>query len=184
MDNKIIIFDLDGTLIDTNILIKKSFIHTFKTHSPMYKLTEEELLSFIGPTLEETFSKYFDDNKIEKVIETYRKYNIKQHNDYVDIFPYVKETLSSLYSDGYKLAIFTSKRRDVALMGLNLFDLEKYFCNITCVNDVVQPKPSPEGIFKILKDTNTTSGIMIGDNGTDILSGNDANIETVVVSWS
>ena len=53
---KAIIFDLDGTLLNTNLLIKKSFIHTFKKYKPGYTLSEEELLSFLGPSLKNTFS--------------------------------------------------------------------------------------------------------------------------------
>lgn len=58
-----IIFDLDGTLLDTELLIRKSFEHAFKQYLPDYKLSEEEYLSFLGPTLQESFSHYFDNQK-------------------------------------------------------------------------------------------------------------------------
>lgn len=57
---KAVIFDLDGTVLNTDLLIKKSFIHVFKKYKPGYTLSDEELLSFLGPSLVDTFSRYFD----------------------------------------------------------------------------------------------------------------------------
>ena len=61
---KAIIFDLDGTLLNTDLLIKKSFIHTFKKYKPGYTLSEEELLSFLGPSLKNTFSRYVEEDQV------------------------------------------------------------------------------------------------------------------------
>ena len=63
---KAIIFDLDGTLLNTNLLIKKSFIHTFKKYKPGYTLSEEELLSFLGPSLKNTFSRYVEEDQVDE----------------------------------------------------------------------------------------------------------------------
>ena len=68
---KAIIFDLDGTLLNTDLLIKKSFIHTFKKYKPGYTLREEELLSFLGPSLKNTFSRYVEEDQVDELIQYY-----------------------------------------------------------------------------------------------------------------
>ena len=71
---KAVIFDLDGTLLNTDLLIRKSFIHVFKKYKPGYTLSEEELLSFLGPSLFDTFSRYFDASMIDELIDYYREF--------------------------------------------------------------------------------------------------------------
>ena len=93
---KAILFDLDGTLLNTDLLIKKSFIHTFKKYNPDYTLSEEELLSFLGPSLKNTFSRYVENNQVDELIQYYRDYNHKHHEDFVTIYPNVKEMLEYL----------------------------------------------------------------------------------------
>ena len=78
---KAILFDLDGTLLNTDLLIKKSFIHTFKKYKPDYTLSEEELLSFLGPSLKNTFSRYVENNQVDELIQYYRDYNHKHHEN-------------------------------------------------------------------------------------------------------
>ena len=76
-----VIFDLDGTLLDTELLIHSSFIYTFNKYFPNKELTDEELDSFFGPTLHETFSRYTKDEKlINEMIEYYRAYNKEHHS--------------------------------------------------------------------------------------------------------
>ena len=91
-----VIFDLDGTLLNTDLLIQKSFEHVFKRYKPDYQISDEEHLSFLGPTLKETFSRYFPDDMIDELIEYYREYNHKHHQDYVTIYPHIRETLKTL----------------------------------------------------------------------------------------
>jgi haloacid dehalogenase superfamily, subfamily IA, variant 3 with third motif having DD or ED/haloacid dehalogenase superfamily, subfamily IA, variant 1 with third motif having Dx(3-4)D or Dx(3-4)E len=182
--NLVIMFDLDGTLLDTNELIFQSFIHTFKHYMPEKKLTQEELISFLGPTLHDSFNRYFDKNLIKELIEFYRAYNHAHHLDYVTIYPKVIETLDYLKKQGYHLAIITTKANFVAKIGLDLFDLSKYFDLIIGMDDVNKPKPNPEGILKTLEYFNQTKGIFIGDSDTDILAGQQANIYTVGVTWT
>ncbi|WP_144502017.1 HAD hydrolase-like protein [Bacillus thuringiensis] len=73
-----VLFDLDGTLINTNELIISSFLHTLNTYYPnQYK--REDVLPFIGPSLHDTFSK-IDESKVEEMITSYRKFNHDHHD--------------------------------------------------------------------------------------------------------
>lgn len=178
-----ILFDLDGTLLDTNELIQKSFEYTFEYFG--YSFTKEEILQFNGPPLMETFSKVNPD-LAEEMVKVYRKHNHENHEKYVKLFPNVKETLDVLKENGKKLAIVTAKMRSGVELGLQLTKIKQYFDAIVTIDDVKNPKPHPEPVLKAMSelDVEKDESIMVGDNYHDIESGKNAGIKTVGVAWS
>lgn len=184
MKKKAIIFDLDGTLLNTDLLIKNSFIHTFEKYKPGYTLSEKELLSFLGPSLYDTFSCYFPQSMVQELIAYYRQYNLKHHEDFVTIYPGVQDTLAYLQKQGYPMAVVTTKMKDVALLGLKMFALTDHFETVIGHDDVQRSKPDPEGILMALDRLQCQDGYYIGDNITDILAGKNAKLKTIGVKWS
>ena len=184
MKDTIIIFDLDGTLIDTNTLIQRSFEYVFKKHKPDYTLSETELLSFLGPPLKTTLGKYFEASLIDELVDCYNEHNLTSHQEYVTVYPYVYETLQKLKDEGYPLAIFTTKSYNAAMVGIQLFDLEKYFDVIVAGDQVARVKPDPLGIEMIMDKTNMKYAVMVGDSTSDIMSGKNAGVYTIGVDWS
>lgn len=180
----VVIFDLDGTLLNTDTLIYHSFEHVFHKYKPDYQLTKEEHLSFLGPPLVDSFRRYFPEEMIDELVDCYREHNHTHHQDYVTMYPTVKETLQALKEKGYPLAVVTTKYTPAALIGLDLFDLTQYFDVIIGGETVTNSKPDPEGIYKVMEKTRCHQGIMIGDNVSDILCGKNANIYTIGVKWS
>ncbi|HLR75442.1 MAG TPA: pyrophosphatase PpaX [Virgibacillus sp.] len=182
-DIQTVLFDLDGTLIDTNELIKKSFRYTFEQYQLSF--TDEEISKFNGPPLRETFKKYNPD-QVDEMIETYREHNLLHHKDYVQLFPHVIETLEQLKGKQIKLGIVTSKMKDSALVGIELTGLTPFFETIVTWDDVVHAKPHPEPVLKALHALkgNAKSALMIGDNYHDIVSGQRAGVKTAGVAWS
>ena len=90
-----IIYDLDGTLIDTNDIIVRSFQSTFKRHFPNLSLSIQTIHSFIGPTLEDTFSKYTNDPFIiQEMIRSYREFYVKYEVGSHQLYPGVLEVLN------------------------------------------------------------------------------------------
>lgn len=179
-----IIFDLDGTLLNTDLLIQKTFDHVFEKYKPGYTLSEEEHLSFLGPTLVATFQRYFPENMIEELVNYYRDYNHAHHKDYVTIYPMVKETLENLKQNDYPLAVVTTKSKYAAHLGLELFDMIKYFDIVLGMEDVKNVKPDPEGILKAMDMMKCSNAIYVGDNHTDIQAGKNANVYTAGVKWT
>ncbi|WGG45177.1 pyrophosphatase PpaX [Rossellomorea sp. DA94] len=179
-----ILFDLDGTLINTNDLIISSFMHTLNHYYPG-QYGEEDVHPFMGPPLEESFGG-LDPDKMEEMCAHYRAYNHEHHDSLVTEFEGVYETVKTLYDNGYKLAIVSTKVRDVVLKGLDLMNLHPFFEVIITLDEVENAKPHPEPIEKALVALGSSPGeaIMIGDNHHDILAGKNAGVLSAGVAWS
>lgn len=179
-----LLFDLDGTLIDTNELIIQSFLHTFDHFCPN-RFDRDDCISFIGPPLKETFAKILPD-RVDEMIAFYRQFNIKHHDQYIREFKGVYETIQRLHEENFKLGIVTSKIKDVVYLGLDAMKLTSFFPCIVAVDEVIHAKPHPESIYKALQqlDAKPYEAIMIGDNSHDILAGKNAGTKTAGVAWS
>jgi pyrophosphatase PpaX len=179
-----LLFDLDGTLIDTNDLIITSFLHTLEHYFPnQYK--REDVLQFIGPPLYDSFVNLIPD-KVDEMIKVYRRFNHEQHDHLVTEFDGVFETIEELHKQGFKLGIVTTKIRSTVNMGLKLTKLDQFFDVVVTLDDVENAKPNPEPVEKAIThlgaDPSTT--IMIGDNSHDIEAGKNAGTLTAGVAWT
>lgn len=183
-----IIFDLDGTLLDTKSLIDKSVIYTFEKFRPGYQLTDEEIDSFFGPTLYQSFGKYASsDEELEQMVAAYREYNIPHHDEMVKAFPGAKELCKSLKKKGYKLAVVSSKKTDLVKHGLEICSLSDYFEVVIGFEQCSNPKPAPDGINMALNEleiTNPAKAIYVGDTANDIIAGQNANVKTCGVLYA
>ncbi|MGM0855078.1 MAG: pyrophosphatase PpaX [Bacillota bacterium] len=179
-----ILFDLDGTLINTNELIISSFLHTLNHYYPGH-YEEKDVHPFMGPPLEESFGG-LDPDRMEEMCAHYRAFNHEHHDTLVTEFEGVYETVQALYENGYKLAIVSTKVRDVVLKGLDLMNLRSFFEVIITLDEVENAKPHPEPIEKALVALGSSpeEAIMIGDNHHDILAGKNAGVLSAGVAWS
>ncbi|MFP7492336.1 pyrophosphatase PpaX [Terribacillus saccharophilus] len=179
-----LLFDLDGTLIDSNSLIMASYSATLEKYmGRVYE--QEELLPFIGPPLKDVFEN-IDSARAEEMIAAYREHNLEHHDAYVEAYPYVAETLQQLKQAGFKLGIVTTKVRDTAERGLRVCGLGGLFDVVIGYDDIEHAKPHPEPVLKGLAALGSEPGeaIMIGDNYHDIESGKSAGTLTAGVAWS
>jgi pyrophosphatase PpaX len=180
-----VLFDLDGTIIDTNELIIQSFLHTFEgvTQQPV---TRDHIIPNMGRPLVEQMKYFTGRDIVDDLVEKYRKFNIDRHDELVTEFPGVRETLGKLHAAGIKLGIVTSKVRITSEMGLKLCGLYHYLDVIVTVQDVERAKPDPEGIRKALKELGSAGegAIMVGDSHYDIEAAHNAGIPSVAVGWS
>ncbi|RFU63898.1 pyrophosphatase PpaX [Peribacillus glennii] len=186
MGNKIttLLFDLDGTLINTNDLIIASFTATLNHYYPD-KYSREDILPFIGPSLHDTFYS-IDPERVDEMIVRYREHNIQNHDAMVTQYEGVYETIKTLHELGYKIGIVTTKKRDVVLKGLKLSGLDEFFEVIVSLDDVERAKPDPEPVYKALDllGSSPAEAIMVGDNHHDILAGKNAGTLTAGVAWT
>lgn len=181
-----ILFDLDGTLVDSNELIIESFRVTFAKYQPNINYTREQLIDFIGPPLRETFKIVSTDLEIiTEIIQFYRKFYQANEFKYITLYDNVLETLSTLSSLQINLGIVTTKFKESALPSIQYFGLDKYIEHYTFLGDSIMHKPSPDPIYHALSYfDNVEKALMIGDNPSDILAGRNANIMTCGLEWS
>src|SRR5688572_18017809 len=119
-----VLFDLDGTLIDSVRLILDSYHHTLATHG-LPPRTDEEWLAGVGTPLIAQFAAWqHEPRMLEMLIATYREYNLKHHDRMVTVYPGVVDVVQSLKDRGIATGLVTSKNRSGAVRGLTLAKLE------------------------------------------------------------
>ena len=179
-----LLFDFDGTLLDTNELIIGSFQHVLNGRFPG-KFTREDILHFLGPPLIDSFNT-IDPENAEAMVTEYREWNHLMHDELAREFDGVSESLKQLKTSGLKMAIVSTKRNETIMRGLRLLDAEGIFDVIVGLDDVTRPKPDPEPILLALSKVGSTieEALMIGDNSHDIEGGKNAGVRTAGVSWS
>ncbi|OZS78285.1 pyrophosphatase PpaX [Tetzosporium hominis] len=179
-----VLFDLDGTLIDTNELIIQTFQTVLDERFPG-KYSRETILPFLGPPLYETFQQV-DPTQVDDLIEAYRKWNMENHDAMVQAFPGVVETLEHLHARGIKLAIVSTKRNEMIERALNLMNVRQYFTAVIGLDDVKNAKPDPEPVQLALSklEVKPEHALMVGDNFHDIVAARAAGVDSVAVAWS
>lgn len=179
-----VLFDLDGTLIDTSQLIIDSFRYTLKRHLDLDVPTEKIVLTF-GRPLVDILAEYSAD-KADVMLQTYREYNESRHDTTTKLIPGVKETLNELESAGIILGVVTGKRRQLALRGLRLFGLDAYMKIVVTPEDTDRHKPHPAPVLKALQLLNEQPEhtLMVGDSPLDIACANAAGTYTAAAGWS
>lgn len=186
MNRKIdtLLFDLDGTLIDTNDLIITSFLHTLEKYYPG-QYGREDVLPFMGPPLIDNF-RSLDPDRAEEMVKEYRTFNLANHDRLVKEFPGVYETVKTLKQQDFKLGIVTTKLYDTVIKGLKLTKLDPFFDVIVALDHVSKAKPDPESVFSALDQLKSApdKAIMVGDNFHDILAGKNAGTKTAGVAWT
>ncbi len=184
MKFKGILFDLDGTLIDTSNLIIRSFQHTFTRHYGR-PLTAAEVYAFFGKPLKAAMEHYGPD-KVDELINTYREFNLAHHDQLTTGFAGVPETIRKIYNAGILMAIVTSKSRGTALRGLRLFHMDQCFAAVIGHEECRKHKPDPEPVYKALAAIKLAPAdcLMVGDSPFDLASARAAGVKTAAVRWT
>ncbi|HEU5141448.1 MAG TPA: pyrophosphatase PpaX [Bacillales bacterium] len=179
-----VLFDLDGTLINTNELIIASFSHTLEQYFPG-QYAREDIVEFIGEPLTESFQR-IDPQRVDELVDVYRRHNIENHDRLVREYEGVHETVKSLHQQGYKLGIVTTKMRKTVSMGMKLAGLDKLIDTVVTFEDVRRAKPDPEPVNRALSLLGATAehAIMVGDSPFDIEAGKNAGTYTAGVAWT
>ena len=184
MKTKALLFDFDGTLLNTNDLIIQTFMYIFDEKFPGQYSTED-CLRFIGPSLKQTFDE-LTPGETDVMIGKYKEWNAINHDRLVTSYDAVVETLEELQKLGIKMAIVSTKSRESLARGLKVLCAEQLFDVIVGLDDVEHVKPHPEPVLLALQklDVEKEEAIMIGDNSHDIEGGQNAGVRTAGVAWS
>ena len=180
-----VLFDLDGTLIDSVRLILDSYHHTLAAHG-LPPRTDDEWLAGVGTPLTAQFAAWgHDPDTLQALIATYREYNLKHHDRMVTVYPGVVDVVRTLKEEGVATGLVTSKNRTGAVRGLTLVRLEALMDVLVCADEVENPKPHPEPVEKAVRllDADPEATVYVGDSIHDMHSGRAAGVRTAAVLW-
>ncbi|MBO7748195.1 pyrophosphatase PpaX [Paenibacillus sp. MWE-103] len=184
---KAVLFDLDGTIMDTNELIIQSFLFALKDIVPP-DFTREHIIPSMGLPLSTQLQLFSGREQVEDLVLAYREVNLRLHDEYVKAFPSVNEAFLKLREAGIKIGIVTTKIRLTTERGLRYVGLYEYVepGAIVTIEDVTRPKPDPEPVRRALDiiGTKPEETLMVGDSVVDIQAAEAAGVGSVGVAWS
>lgn len=180
-----VLFDFDGTIMDTNDVILMSWQHTFRT---LENREEDEavLTATFGEPLEITIKRFFPHIPSAESIEIYRTFQRNNFNRLITLFPGMKELIVALKEQGYKVGLVTSRLYQTSMEGLDQYQLAKYFDAIVTPEDTTKHKPDPEPVNIALEKLGSRpkQAVMLGDTLFDIMCARNAGVGSVLVAWS
>ncbi len=180
-----ILFDLDGTLVDSIELILQSMEQAF-AERPELKPTRAEWITGIGTPLVTQFRSYVEDEtEVSRLLRRYRTYQNANHDRLTACYTGVLDAVHRLSLRGHPLAIVTSKPSELARRSIAHVGLAPYFPVIVGVESTPRNKPHPEPVRFALEqlDASTDGAFFVGDSPHDIAAGNAAGVSTVAALW-
>lgn len=177
-----VLFDLDGTVLDTIELILGSYRHTFRAHG-LPVPSDERILANLGMPLEACLAPFVDDPAaILAMVETYQAHNHATHDGLVRAYPGIPELLGALEVPS---AVVTSKRRAATELGLRIASLSDAFDVLVCADDVANRKPHPEPVLRAVEllGVELDRTLFVGDSTFDLIAGRAAGVRTAGVLW-
>ena len=177
----LVIFDLDGVLVDSTEAITSTFRHVLKTVGRV-SVTDKHITEMIGMPLHDMFERYLPEHG-EECSTMYREIygsvcvkGSKLYNGVVETLEYLKSSVLAVATTKY------SKEAEILLKGMAI---RKYFKFVLGIDDVQKPKPNPDVINKILEmgGFEKNRSLIVGDTNYDILAGKAAGITTVGATY-
>ena len=182
----VLIFDLDGTLVDSKRDLTASVNH-IRHQFDLPVLTEEEIARFIGngalTMIRRALGPKATESNVQTGLQMFLSYYRAHMLDYTTLYPGVRETLEALA--GSRLAVLTNKPVHFSCAMLDGLGIYRHFAAVYGGNSFDHKKPDPVGVFQILSDTkgNRDRTWMIGDSSVDVLTGRNAGVKTCGVTY-
>jgi len=180
-----VLFDLDGTLIDSIELILKSAQHAFRDREGGVP-SDAEWLTGVGIPLATMFKRYArDDAEVDALIAKYREYQLANHDRLVSCYDTVVETVDALRAARHPLGIVTSKTGWLAQRGIDNVGLGSHFDVIVGCDMCERHKPDPQPVHIALERLSyePREALFVGDSIYDMEAGNAAGVTTVAALW-
>lgn len=185
MKKKHIVFDFDGTLLDTNRVILDSWQAVFR-HYEGRERPEADILKTFGETIDDSMRRFFPAEDVEDAKELYRGYQREHASESVKLFDGMRELLTELGERGHTLSIVTSRLRRTTGEYLEDLGIRDLFDVVITCNDTDAHKPDPLPLLIALDrlGAEKDEAIMLGDTRFDIGCCCNAGVDSVLVEWS
>ncbi len=184
MTRPIIVFDLDGTLIDSIGLLLKCVRHTFEGRTPAP--TDEEWVAGIGTPLAKQLAPFAtSEDEVTALTNRYRTFQREQHDELTSAFPGVVKTLTELSRRGHPMGVVTSKSNEMMHRGLAWTGLDVFMKTTIGMDSCTIHKPEAFPVLLALEELaySPDEAVFVGDSPHDILSGNAAGVISVAALW-
>lgn len=182
---KLIIFDMDGTLVDSSITIVNAINHV-RSKLSLAPLNKEIILTKVNdPKLNPALFFYETEEFTSQQEEWFSEYYTNNHEKELQLYDGIKELLKEFKERGYFLAVATNAYRGSTLESLGHLNIMDYFSSIACYDDVGRGKPAPDMLEKNLKDTNVKAeeAIFVGDSERDLMAANTLEMDYIMINW-
>ncbi len=178
---KAIIFDMDGTLINSEKAVIGAFRHVLESHGAVFD--EAIIRTHVGRELTDIYTSLVPDADSQELAVLHRDWQIERKH-LLQGFEGLHDFLQSLKEKGLKLGAYTSASRLRTEAMLDVADIRNFFEVIVCGDEVTNPKPHEEGVVAAYERIGVKTGevIMVGDSEHDILSGKNAGAITIGVT--
>lgn len=181
-----VLFDADGTLIDTYEIILCSMRHTV-CEVLGKPATDEQLMAGVGTPLYDQMLGFAEGDVAlaERITQAYREHNDAVHDASISAFPDARQSLERLQAAGLPLGVVTSKRHAMAERGLRMSGIDAFFSVLIGSDDWPEHKPEPGPILRAceLLGVDPARCAYVGDSPYDIQAGNAAGCMTVAALW-
>jgi pyrophosphatase PpaX len=179
----VVLFDLDGTLVDSGAIILSSFKHATQTVLRR-EFPDEHILAAVGGSNLSEQMRRLDPNRVDDLIAAYRTHNEPLHRDLLPCAG-ILDALGVLRRERRRVGIVTAKRRETLALALRAIPDLGDFDVVVTSDDTELHKPHPEPILHALEllDAPAADAAYVGDSPFDVRAGNDAGVFTVAVGW-
>ncbi|MBA2476351.1 MAG: HAD-IA family hydrolase [Actinobacteria bacterium] len=178
-----VLFDLDGTLIDSGAIILASFRHATRTVLQR-EIPDAQLLAAVGGSNLREQMRALDVARVEELVAAYRAHNEPLHEE-LQACSGVLDVVARLKDEGRKLGIVTAKRHETVGLAFAVLPLRELFDVVVGAEDTERHKPHPEPVLLALErlGVEASSAAYVGDSPFDIAAGRAAGVFAVGVTW-
>jgi pyrophosphatase PpaX len=178
-----VLFDLDGTLIDSGAAILASFHHATETVLGR-RYDDEVVMANVGGHGIHRQMAAFDPARVDDLVQAYRAHNVELYRQ-IRMFPGIDAVLQRLAEEGRRLGVVTVKSRPTVDLTFELLPLGSFFEVVVTGDDVERHKPEPDGLLLALERLGAPaeSAVYVGDAPFDVQAAKAAGIGAVAVQW-
>ncbi len=179
-----VLFDLDGTLLDTVPFILAAVRHAFDGYPRAP--TDAEWIDGIGTPLKKQLEQFaVRPEDVEGLYEKYREFWLGKHDRFTKPFDDAVEVVRTLHAAGHPLGVVTAKVEVGTHRSLRHVGIDAFMSVVVAADSGVPPKPAPDGVWLAARrlDRSPAETVFIGDSPHDVAAGNAAGVVTIAATW-